>query len=66
MSLPGAAAMHSSPHSGDEVTNHGTPSTNITAFTPETVSSTKGRIGSGDSARCTVLNLALVKPKHAR
>ncbi|KAJ9612200.1 hypothetical protein H2200_003797 [Cladophialophora chaetospira] len=63
MSLPRGAVMHSSPNSVDETTNHGTPSTNITAFTPEAASSTKGRVV--DSTGRPVLKLAPVKPKHA-
>ncbi|ETI23324.1 hypothetical protein G647_05124 [Cladophialophora carrionii CBS 160.54] len=52
---PHGAAMSSSPHSVDETTNHGTPSTNITAFTPEAGSGTKGRVV--DSARRPVRTL---------
>ncbi len=64
MSPPRGAAMNSSPHSIDETTNHGTPSTNITAFTPEAASSTKGCVV--DSARRPVLNLASNNSIRAR
>ncbi|KIW71261.1 hypothetical protein, variant 1 [Phialophora macrospora] len=60
---PRGAGMTSSPHSVDETTNHGTPSTNITAFTPEAVSSTKGRVS--DSARRPVLTLRTGQRKLA-
>jgi len=33
-------ALNSSPHSSDEATHNGTPSTNITAFSPEAVQTT--------------------------
>ncbi|EXJ62820.1 hypothetical protein A1O7_03260 [Cladophialophora yegresii CBS 114405] len=54
---PHGAAMSSSPHSVDETINHGTPSTNITAFTPEAVSVNKGKGRAVDSACRPVLTL---------
>ncbi|KIW27136.1 uncharacterized protein PV07_06904 [Cladophialophora immunda] len=62
MSPPRGPAMASSPHSTDETTNHGTPSTNLTAFTPEADFGSKGRVS--DFGR-PVLKLRSTKPKHA-
>ena len=64
MSPPRGAAMNSSPHSFDDATNHGTPSTNLTAFTPEAASGIKERVLY--SAPRPVLKLRSTKPKHAR
>ncbi|OAG34420.1 hypothetical protein AYO21_11408 [Fonsecaea monophora] len=54
--------MASSPHSTDENTNHGSPSTNLTAFTPEADFGSKGRVS--DFVR-PVLKLRPTNPKHA-
>ncbi|KIX98125.1 uncharacterized protein Z520_06205 [Fonsecaea multimorphosa CBS 102226] len=62
MSPPHGPGMASSPHSTDETTNHGTPSTNLTAFTPEADFGSKGR--AQDFAR-PVLTLRPTQPKHA-
>ncbi|EXJ80283.1 hypothetical protein A1O1_08425 [Capronia coronata CBS 617.96] len=43
MSPPRGAGMASSPHSENETSSHGTPSTNPTTFTPEAASGTKGK-----------------------
>ncbi|KAI1617806.1 RNA recognition motif 2-domain-containing protein [Exophiala viscosa] len=43
MSPPRGSASASSPHSEHDTTFHGTPSTNITSFTPEGVPGTKGK-----------------------
>ncbi|KIW97070.1 uncharacterized protein Z519_02462 [Cladophialophora bantiana CBS 173.52] len=54
--------MASSPHSTDENTNHGTPSTNLTAFTPEADFGSKGRV---PGFVHPVSKLRPAKPKHA-
>ncbi|OAP57072.1 hypothetical protein AYL99_09185 [Fonsecaea erecta] len=54
--------MASSPRSVDETTNHGTPSTNLTAFTPEAEFGSKARVT--DFVR-PVLKLRPTMPKHA-
>ncbi|KAK4940093.1 hypothetical protein LTR10_019722 [Elasticomyces elasticus] len=43
MSPPRGSASASSPHSEHDTTFHGTPSTNITSFTPEGAPGTKGK-----------------------
>lgn len=43
MSPPRGSASASSPHSEHDTTFHGTPSTNLTSFTPEAAPGTKGK-----------------------
>jgi hypothetical protein len=65
MSLPLGVAMSSSPHSVDETgtTNHGTPSTNLTAPTPEPASGAKA--SAGDSVAGPSVAVGALEPYHA-
>jgi hypothetical protein len=55
MSPPVGVAMASSPLASDETTSTGTPSTNLTAFTPNAAPGTTGRASTERRGRRNII-----------